>query len=192
MRKICAITFTTLALSAVAAAQLPIQGNVFFGYSYVHGETFANSKSILATGGGVNMHGWEGSGEGKFLPWLGAVVDLDWHYGGRDTTSCSKVPCQTFRLNASRNTVLFGPRASFSYGKFRPFADFLLGIARQSDVGGGISNSDLTFSYALGGGGDYTLTRVVALRGQAHVVHSSFFGRGQNDFRLSAGLVFRF
>lgn len=192
MRKIGAITFTTLVLSSIAGAQLPLQGNVFFGYSYVHGETFSNSTSVQATGGGINMQGWEGSGEGKILPWLGAVIDFDWHYGGRDTTSCSNIPCQAFRLNASRNTVLFGPRASVSYGKLRPFGDFLFGIARQSDTGGGISNSDLTFSYALGGGVDYTLTKAVALRGQGHVVHSSFFGRGQNDFRLSTGLVFRF
>jgi hypothetical protein len=192
VRKICAISFSLFVLSTLANAQLPKGGNVFFGYSYVHGETFANSRRVQATGGGINMSGWEGSAEGKYLPWLGVVADVDWHYGGRSTTSCSGATCKIFRLDASRDTFLFGPRASMSLGRYRPFGEFLLGGAYQSDAGGGISNSDLTFSAALGGGVDYTLVKGVDLRAQAHTIHTSFFGRGQNDARISTGLVFHF
>ena len=46
----------------------------------------------------------------------GIVADFDWHYGGHDLTqNCEALPgCipKPFRLNASRHTVLFGPRAS--------------------------------------------------------------------------------
>jgi len=193
LRKICAISFITFVFSTVASAQLPSGGNAFFGYSYVHGQVFANSRTIQANGGTANMSGWETSVEGKYLPWLGVVADLDWHYGGHDTTRCAiGGACTNFRLNASRDTLLFGPRASMTYGKYRPFAEFLLGVGYQSDKGGGISNSDLTLATGFGGGVDYTLLPAVAVRAQLHDIHTSFFGKSQYDPRLSFGIVFRF
>lgn len=193
MRKICPIIFIAFVSSAIASAQLPSGGDAFFGYSYVHGEAFSNSRTVQASGGTASMSGWETSVEGKYLPWLGAVADLDWHYGGHNTTSCVLGGgCNKFRLNASRDTLLFGPRASMTYGKYRPFAEFLLGVAYQSDKGGGISNSDLTTATGFGGGVDYTLLPAVALRAQLHDIHTSFFGKSQYDPRFSFGIVFRF
>lgn len=192
MGKICAISFITLVFSTIATAQLPTGGDAFFGYSYVHGEAFSNSRTIQASGGTDGMSGWETSVEGKYLPWLGVVADLDWHYGGHNTFSCVAGACTRFRLNAARDTLLFGPRASMAFGRYRPFGEFLLGVAYQSDKGGGISNSDLTFASAFGGGVDYTLLPAVALRAQAHSVHTKFFGGSQYDFRMSAGIVFHF
>jgi hypothetical protein len=193
LRKICAVSFITFFFSTIASAQLPSGGDAFFGYSYVHGEAFSNSRTVQASGGTANMSGWETSVEGKYLPWLGAVADLDWHYGGHNTFSCAiNGACTKFRLNASRDTLLFGPRASTTYGKYRLFADFLLGVGYQSDKGGGISNSDLTVATGFGGGLDYTLLPAVALRAQSHDIHTSFFGRSQYDPRFSFGVVFRF
>ncbi len=190
--KTCAICFITLAISTLARAQfLPSGGNGFVGYSYLHGETFTPNNAFGATGGPAAMSGWEGSIEGRYLPWLGAVADLDWHYGGRGTR-CFVGSCGPFRVNASRDDLLFGPRASKSFGKYRPYAEVLFGVAYQSDKGGGISNSDLTFATAFGGGVDYTLVRSLALRGQIDLLHTSFFGGSQNDLRISTGVVFRF
>lgn len=193
MRKICAVSFITFVFSTIASAQLPSGGDAFFGYSYVHGEAFSNSRTVQASGGTANMNGWETSAEGKYLPWLGAVADLDWHYGGHNTTNCVLGgSCQKFRLNASRDTLLFGPRASMAHGKYRLFADVLLGLGYQSDKGGGISNSDLTMATGFGGGIDYTLLPAVALRAQLHDIHTTFFGKSQYDPRFSFGIVFRF
>lgn len=193
VQQLCAAVFFTLAFSTFASAQLPTGGNAFFGYSYLHGGTFPNSPTIVATGGSASMNGWEASVEGKYFSWLGAVADLDWHYGGRDTNSCAFFNnCKVFRLNASRDTLLFGPRASTVIGRYRPFAEFLFGLGYQSDKGGGISNSDLTFATAYGVGVDYHLVRSLSLRGQVHLVHTSFFGGGQNDLRVSTGIVFHF
>lgn len=193
MRKICAITFIAFFFSVLASAQLPSGGDAFFGYSYIHGETFTNSTTVQASPGAAGMSGWETSVEGKYLPWLGVVADLDWHYGGRRTTGCVLFGgCNTFRLNASRDTLMFGARASITRGKYRPFAEFLLGVGYQSDKGGGISNNDLSFASAIGGGVDYTLLPAVALRAQLHGVRTSFFGESQFDPRLSLGIVFRF
>ncbi|MGH9515167.1 MAG: hypothetical protein ACRD3P_05760 [Terriglobales bacterium] len=193
MRKICAVSFIAIIFSTIASAQLPSGGDAFFGYSYVHGEAFSNSRTVQASGGTANMSGWETSAEGKYLPWLGVVADLDWHYGGHNTTSCVLGGgCNKFRLNVSRDTLLFGPRASVNYGKYRPFAEFLLGVGYQSDKGGGISNSDLTMVTGFGGGVDYTLLPAVALRAQLHEIHTNFFGKSQYDPRFSFGIVFRF
>lgn len=193
MRTLCAICLITLVFPLLASAQLPSGGDAFFAYSYDHGETFANSRTIRASGGSASMSGWEASAEGKYLPWLGAVADLDWHYGGRRTTFCpGPGPCSVFRLNASRDTLLFGPRASVPYGRYRVFAEFLFGLGYQSDKGGGISNSDLSFAAGFGGGVDYHVIRSVSLRAQAHTIHTSFFGRSQYDPRISAGIVFGF
>lgn len=198
MRKAGAISFLLFCLTTIAGAQIPTGGNIFFGYSYSQGEAFTGSTvpTVLAPSGSAGMNGWEGSLEGKFLPWIGLVADLDWHYGGRTfTQTCSVVPpcaSKTFRLNASRHTVLFGPRASVSIGKYTPFAEFLLGVAHQTDSGGGISNSDTTFSRAIGGGLDYKLIKGIAWRVQGDSIHTSFFGQSQDDLRLSTGIVFRF
>lgn len=140
------------------------------------------------------MNGWEISAEGKFLPWIGAVADFDWHYGGHDFFGCTGINCTPtrFRLNASRHTLLFGPRASMSFGKYTPFAEFLIGVTHQSDAGGGISNSDTSFSRAIGGGLDYKLIKGVAWRGQIDSVHTHLFGAAKNDIRISTGFVLRF
>lgn len=190
MRKIWAITFTLLILSIAGHGQvLPKGGNAFFGYSYSGGQVF-NPGPI-----GIHMNGWEGNAEGKFLPWLGGVADLDWHYGGANVT-CSAVgpncPSLRFRLNGSRHTVLFGPRASASFRNYTFFAQFLLGLTFQTVAAGTTSTSDRSFSDAVGGGLDYKLLENVAWRGQVDWVHSRLFGGTQSNVRISTGIVFRF
>ena len=181
--------FRSILVVAASQAQIPTSGNVFFGYSFAQGDTFTGLSSA-----GVNMNGWEGSAEGKFLPWIGVVADFDWHYGGHDFFDCIGPACtpKNFRLNASRHEVLFGPRASISIGRYTPFAEFLLGLAHQTDTGGGISNSDTTFSTAIGGGLDYKLLKGVAWRVQGDDVRSSLFHVTRNNIRISTGIVFRF
>jgi len=174
---------------AVCHAQIPIpkSGNAFFGYSYSKGQV-VNGSAI-----GITMNGWDGTVEGKFLPWLGGVADFDWHYGGANT-ACLGVGCTPikFRLNGSRHGVLFGPRVSMSVGKYTPFAQALLGFSHQTSTGGGLSVSDLAFANSVGGGVDYKLLDSVAWRVQVDWVRTRLFGVRQNDFRMSTGVVFRF
>ena len=183
---------------ATGRAQIPSGGNVFFGYSYSRGQVFTGSAVpiLLPPSANAGMNGWEASLEGKFLPWIGIVADFDWHYGGSDLTrNCEAVPgCvpKKFRLNGSRHAVLFGPRVSASIGRYSPFAEFLIGLAHQTNTGGGISNSQNTFSSAIGGGLDYTLLKAVAWRVQADSIHTGFFNSSQNNLRISTGIVFHF
>ena len=184
MRKIPAIVFVMSLVVAASQAQIPTSGNVFFGYSFARGNTFSGLSSA-----GINMNGWEGSAEGKFLPWIGVVADFDWHYGGHALFGCTGQGC---RLNASRHAVLFGPRASMSIGRYTPFAEFLLGLAHQTDSGRDISNSDTSFATAIGGGLDYKLVKGVAWRVEGDDVRSSLFHVTHNNIRISTGIVFRF
>ncbi len=190
MRKFSAIAFTLLIFSVAGRGQvIPKSGNAFFGYSYSGGQVF-NPGPI-----GDHMNGWEGSAEGKFLPWLGGVADLDWHYGGA-TLTCSAVgpncPSLRFRLNGSRESLQFGPRVSKDFSKYTFFAQFLLGITFQTVAAGTTATSDRGFSDAIGGGVDYKLLKNVALRGQVDWLQTRLFGGTQGNVRISTGIVFRF
>lgn len=191
MRKFAALIWIALATS-FAGAQIPTAGNIFFGYSNSGGDVFY-------PGGGVShnrFNGWEGSLEGKFLPWIGIVADVSGHYGSANrmiplpvcTPSCNFVAS----ANARRYTVLFGPRVSVSVGKFTPFAHALVGAAHVTDSGGGLSNSDTSLATAIGGGLDYKLIKGIAWRFQGDELYTRFFDGRQNHFRFSTGIVLRF
>jgi len=185
VHKIAAVICTAFLLSGFSHAQMPSGGNVFFGYSYSQGNVFPHGLPAGQAGPTVNMSGWEASVEGKYLPWLGVVADLDWHYGSRSITP-------PFPVSASRHQIMFGPKASISMGRYTPFAQALFGVTHQSDSGTGPSDSDTSFASAIGGGFDYRLLKVVAARGQLDYLHANLFGGSQSHIRLSTGLVFRF
>ena len=70
MRKLAVIALL-FTVAEIAAAQIPTSGNIFFGYSYYNTDL---------NGSRNNLNGWEGSIEGKFLPFIGIVADFDGHY----------------------------------------------------------------------------------------------------------------
>jgi len=178
LQKRIAIVFSLLLLSAAGMAQIPTAGNVFLGYSYNRG-----SSGISDTG---NLNGWEGSVEGKFLPFVGLVADFSAQYG--------KLGNPATGVNASTRvqSYLFGPRVSFSAGKFRPFAHVLIGAAHLHESSIFIDNSGTDFADAIGGGIDYHLIPRVAWRVQADALQTRFHGGRQDDARISTGLVVRF
>ena len=183
MRRMVAVVISVFGLVIMAAAQVPSSGNIFFGYSYYH--------TPLSTIDTANMNGWNGSLEGKVFPFLGIVADLSGNYGSQNfPTLCPTPSCPTVNANASEYNFLFGPRASFSAGKIRPFAEFLVGASHANTNHG--AGSDTSFANALGGGIDYKLVRSLGWRVEADYVQTRFFSTTQNSFRLSTGIVFHF
>ena len=191
MRKILVAVVMLLSLAGLAAAQVPTSGNVFFGYSYY------NSNLVVDR---ASLNGWEGSLEGKLFPHVGIVADFSGHYGSQDFAICPVVPvggggCST---GASASThelnVMFGPRVSFSVGRWTPFVQGLFGVAHINASSG--FGSDNSFATALGGGLDYRIVKPVAWRFQGDYVHTRLFmasyGFTQNNFRFSTGIVLRF
>jgi hypothetical protein len=157
------LTVLLLALAVGAVAQT--SGNVFFGYSY--------NRASIVSNDAQNLNGWEASLEGKFAPWVGLVADLQGTYGN----------------SVSEHNVLFGPRVSVQVENIRPFAHLLVGAGH---IGINHGPSDTSFANAFGGGADFKLAGPFAARGQLDWIHTRFFSHGQNDTRLSLGLVVNF
>ncbi|HTW56827.1 MAG TPA: hypothetical protein VMD99_01715 [Terriglobales bacterium] len=177
MRTILFIAFALSLFASLASAQAPTSGNVFFGYSYYNTD--------LSTLGRTNTNGWEASLEGRIAPFLGIVADFDGHYGSQNFVA-SNGPLSA---NVSEDNVLFGRRVSFSAGKFRPFAEGMIGVGH---VNANAAGSNTSFATALGGGLDYRIIRPIAWRFQGDYVSTRFFGATQNNVRLSTGIVLRF
>jgi hypothetical protein len=67
VHKIIAIVFILFTLAAAGHARIP-SGNVYVGYSYMSAD--------LLSSGRTNMNGWNGSLEGKVLPFVGIVAEF--------------------------------------------------------------------------------------------------------------------
>ena len=169
-----------LAMAAAAEAQIP-GGNIFFGYSNAGGEIGPSNQK--------NLNGWEASLEGKFLPFLGAVLDLSEHFGSGNVLICS-VGCTAGHVDTRRYMFMLGPRLSISVGKFTPFAQALFGAGHVTNSA--FLGSDTSFATAIGGGLDYKLIKGLAWRFQGDELHTRFYDRTQNHFRFSTGIVLRF
>jgi len=185
MRKIAVIIFILLGVAGVASAQVPTSGNVFFGYSYYNTDLSSIDRA--------NTNGWEATAEGKILPFIGIIADFSGTYGGQNFAFPCPVgpgpgPCAVHE-NVDEHNFLFGPRVSASVGKFRPFAEGMIGVGH---VNAHSLATDTSFASGLGGGIDYRLVRFVAWRFHGDYIHTSFFGSHQNNVRLSTGIVLRF
>jgi hypothetical protein len=186
MRTPIALAFIVALLTASVAAQIPGSGNVFLGYSYLRRDLNGNEHN--------NANGWNGSLEGKVLPFVGIVGDFSGHYGsGAPGLICvvpvPGTPCSS--LDAKMHTFLFGPRLSASIGGIRPYAHALFGASHISTSGSAVS--DTSFAEAIGGGVDFGLLHFFAWRVQGDLLQTRFFGANtQNNLRLSTGIVLRF
>jgi len=187
MRKVAAVWFAVVFSAILASAQIPTSGNIFVGYSFERSDW----SGLTGNSSGTNLNGWGASLEGKIFPHLGIVTDFGSHYGSETFTALT--PNGPFNVTVSGHQweVLFGPRLSVSVGKFTPFAEAMIGIAHIHN-GDFFDTSNTSFAEALGGGIDYRLVRLVALRVQADYIHTHLFSTTQNNFRLSTGIVFRF
>jgi opacity protein-like surface antigen len=198
MRTGCVVLLCLLVTTGAAAAQIPA-GNVYVGYSFFRADLSSN-RPLAPVFSNSNLNGWNGALELKMLPWISGVADFGGNYGtARGTPACEAIiPCPTpFDVRANLHTYLFGPRASVSIGRIRPFAHALFGVSHVSAHGSGsggvsISGSDTSFSTAIGGGLDYKLIKGIAWRFQGDYLQTRFFSNKQNNFRFSTGIVLNF
>ena len=174
MQRVWVVVLLPLVMCAAASAQVP-KGNVFFGYSY--------ERTPVVTNDTINSNGWNASLEGKVVPFLGLVVDVDGHYGSGTFAGVG--------ADVTEHNVLFGPRVSFQAGAFRPFAEFLIGAGHISRSNG-ISDSDTSLANAVGGGLDYRVAGPVSIRGQLDWIETRFYGNTQNGVRFSTGVAIHF
>jgi opacity protein-like surface antigen len=189
MRDALFVAFVLTLFAGATAAQVP-NGNIYFGYTYY------NTNLSLNRG---DLNGFQATLEGKLLPVLGIVADFTGHYGAVNLpVVCSLCTGPTTAsANAHQYQAMFGPRLSFPAGKFRPFAEFEVGVGHVTTSGSAVAAnlipaSDTSYATALGGGLDYKVFSHVAWRLEGDYVRTHFFVAGQNNLRLSTGLAFRF
>ena len=189
MFKSIAIVFVLFTFAAVGCAQVP-SGNVFVGYSYMSAD--------LLSSGRTNMNGWNGSLEGKVLPFIGFVADFSGNYGSAGVAPnalCTGVvggSCSGLSASTDIYSYLFGPRVSVTVGKVRPFAEALFGAGHITESASGFSNSNTSFAYAVGGGLDYHLIPLISWRVEGDLLQTRFFSNTQNNVRISTGVVIHF
>jgi len=191
MCKAAAVCLVLLLSASFALAQLP-SGNVFVGYSHM--------STNLIPGQSTGLNGWNGSVEGKVLPLLGLVADFSGGYGSQNVPVVAPLacpvgvlpPCLQVRADVNEYNYLFGPRLSFSVGKFRPFVHALIGAGHIHESAAGVGTSDTSFADALGGGLDYHLIPLISWRFQLDALQTRFFNSSQNNVRFSTGIVVHF
>jgi hypothetical protein len=191
MGKMAVVCCFVCMLTTLGYGQLP-GGNAFIGYSYLSAD--------LAPGNRTSLNGWNGSVEGKVLPFIGLVADFSGHYGSPSVLSGGFCPVPVGSLpggcedttsgSTSEHNFLFGPRVSFPIGKFRPFVHALIGAGHISESG--LSPTSTSFADALGGGLDYHLIPLLSWRIQADALQTRFFNGTQNNVRISTGIVIHF
>jgi hypothetical protein len=183
MQRLWVVVLVSAVMCAAAWGQ-PTKGNVFFGYSYDRMPVVSNDT--------INTNGWDASLEGKLIPFLGLVADVDGHYGsGTFAAGCTPPVCTFVGADVAEHNALFGPRVSFQVHGFRPFAEVLVGVGHISRSNG-ISDSDTSFANAVGGGLDYRVAGPVSIRGQLDWVETRFYGNTQNGVRFSTGVAVHF
>ena len=189
MQRICRLTLILFAFAPALHAQaiLP-KANVFLGYSYNH---FNVGQGFAVPSASSNINGYEFTGEGQVLPFLGIVGDISSYYGNATGPGplCPGPVCPGgVSYTVRQQNYLFGPRVSLSVGRLTPFAQALVGIGHTSS---GLA-SNTSFATAFGGGADWKLRGPLAWRVQADYLRTQFFSSHQNNVRLSSGIVFRF
>lgn len=193
-----------LGLSASAQAQDTARFNLFGGYSFASVDTNGLSSRQSA-------NGWEASISGNFSRWFAAEGDFSGYYKTFPVNNLDATDIGLGILNGKVDVRDFafmgGPRVNFG----PVFAHALIGFDRltanasgTSDILGPLaaSASQNSFASAFGGGIQQNVTSHLALRASAdyvltrhnifRVINPSAPAFTQNNFRVSAGVVFTF
>ncbi len=176
MRSLLMVGVLFFAVAGSAVAQDYPKGEVAGNYTYLRLDTNAGSH--------LDCHGGGGSGAYGLNNYLGVVGEF---------TGC-KVTGLASGVSAHAFSYLFGPRVTYrGYGRLEPFGEALFGGAHTSASGGGATITDNAFAFAIGGGVDYKWKRNLAIRlGQFDYFYTKFGNTHQNNFRIQAGVVYRF
>jgi len=165
MKRLLLLT-VLVCLCALPGLAQDYKADVFAGFSFLH----TQPGSGLAS---ADAHGWEAALTYHWNNWLGLKADFDGHY------------C----CDASLHNFLFGPQITLGHGRLSPFVHGLAGVSHGSASG----FTDTAFAFAAGGGLDYKASDRFSIRiAQADYLGTRFADYTQNNFRFSAGLVYRF
>lgn len=225
-----------IACSVTVLAQSTPKAEIFGGLSYANyelisvtgssssssGSTFVSTGPTAGSSARLGLLGWNGAATVDINRWFGFTTDFSGNYSNSSTsiTQTSTTTCgtncteaETIELVAAQPRIhnfLFGPQFSYSNGKLRPFAHYLIGgsrrnIAQQevitvtastgvivlppSSILTSSSSGNNLFAMAFGGGVDYPIRKKLAWRFAADYLTNQ--GTNQNHVRASTGLVWQ-
>lgn len=145
---------------------------------------------------GVGESGWLGSANYNLAPNLGVEADLSGGYGTKDLGTIAVVlPSVPNSLHSRMHSFNVGPRYTYrpsSTNNADAFGHLLFGFSHTNVSATGASQSDTSYSWVLGGGGDYFFTDHLGGRAQLDLLRTNFFGHGDNHARVALGVVYRF
>lgn len=179
---ILALTFCGLSPAAHAQQDEQPPIDIFGGYS---------RSSNFDTG----LNGWIVSGNLNFARNLGVEGDISGHYGKHGLGGLPIIiPNLPSDVTTNMHNFDFGPRYTWRSEDhpFNVFGHLLFGVSHANLHAPGIADdSDSSFSWVLGGGGDYNFRPNWAARAQLDYLHTDFFSNGEGHPRFSLGLVYR-
>jgi len=182
MRKFMCLLGLVFLFSMGAAAQDVPRVDLFAGYTYVHTGPGISAPSFNANGG-------VGSVAFNLTNWGSLVVEV----GGIHTGKINGLD-----VDATAFTYMAGPKITlFHRSKLSPFAQALFGFAHTNAGFNQTTLNHNNFAMSPGIGLDWNATRHVGIRlGQMDYlltrVPTSTNQVNWNNFRYSAGVVFRF
>jgi hypothetical protein len=221
MRRVCTgvsgVLISIFFLALFASGQDFPRAEVFGGYSYLHFDTQGittstlNNECNIIFGGTCpatfavhpGFNGWNIAPQVNLTRWFGVKAQVAGQYGNIISIKFNTTPPVTpFSIPGQHiYDFLFGPVISQREASYTAFVHGLFGAehvgVNGNLAGGGFSfagPSETDFAFALGGGLDVKAARYFAIRvGQFDYQFVNSSGSGhQNDFRFSAGVVFRF
>jgi opacity protein-like surface antigen len=173
MKRVMLVAVCLLFISAIAVAEDAPKAEVFGGYSYVRCDTGVSDITC-------NLNGWNASLAFNAPKIVGVVADFGGAYGTVDG------------IDTKAHTFLFGPKFAVRKEKVTPFVQALFGVMNlKSSISGLGSASENDFAMALGGGLDFNMGKKIAIRVAPDYLLTRSEGESFNNFRLSAGIVFK-
>lgn len=183
MWRLSAVVVMIVLLCSMTYGQENPRVEVFGGYQFARANTGLGIPGL----NNFNLNGWNASATGYFNKYIGATAD----FGGLYSTP--KI-MGLVGLNTKFHTFMFGPTARLTNpSRLTPFAHALFGAGKLSASALGINGGETDFTWAAGGGLDAKLNNRFAVRvAQFDYLQSRVADTHQNNFRYSAGIVFKF
>ena len=145
--------------------------------------------------GNFALNGASGQIAFNFNKWVSAVGDVG-YYTMKPTLSTGTIG---LTLHGTEISYLLGPRITYRHlGRFTPYGQVLVGMVHDTPSTFSGTKSELKLGYSAGGGIDVRIKSYLAIRPVAiDVMRTQFAEEGstrqvQDNFRVSAGVVFRF
>lgn len=178
------VLFSCLAIISASAQTgsddiLPF--DLFAGYSHT---------SNFDTG----LNGWIISANYNLTNWLSGEGEISGHYGSQNLSALPIIiPGAPVSVDNSLHNFDFGPRVTWR-SPDQPvfvFGHLLFGASHAKISAAGVSDTDTSFSWVLGGGADYNFNANWGGRAQLDLLRTNFFSNGKSHARISLGLLYR-